>query len=498
MPYKSEAQRRYFNANREKLEAEGVDVDEWNESSKGKKLPEKAEKEAFAPDTSFADGYDEGQLREALAERVRMIAQLRAHRDALLDDKVASLARRAAKEKASSDVLDTAFQAISAPISAARDAEKERRDKEEKLQKAVDRNVRERMARQIAKQRVPKIGADVSTTVSRNRHPEGVVEGKTMNFDREKLAALVEKLKGRGVCVPVSKPKGITISKKTITVAKPKKKEKKAADLLCHRQRLGIAKLAAEKIAKRELEKQADIKAKISELLKNKAIKGGLIGAGTGLAAGGLAELLSPAEEDESRLKLPGSAGVLGASVGSLAGALGQGGFYTVKRAYNPVHEYRPDDASNQQQSNLLGNAFSKDVGQIARNTGNVLGSGPIYGANRLLGGSLQRHGLIRERTYPLGYTEHAQLPKPQAGTSGELLNSVYRAVDKLDKGKLQKNWPKIQHQAAVNAFGQKPTDRLRHFGNILAGSRDGYYDSPGAQPNTSGHTIDKFVGQLR
>lgn len=41
MPYKSEAQRKYFNANREKLEAEGVDVDEWNESSKGKKLPEK-------------------------------------------------------------------------------------------------------------------------------------------------------------------------------------------------------------------------------------------------------------------------------------------------------------------------------------------------------------------------------------------------------------------------------------------------------------------------
>ncbi len=46
MPFKSEAQRKYFNANREKLEAEGVDVDEWNESSKGKKLPEKAEKKA--------------------------------------------------------------------------------------------------------------------------------------------------------------------------------------------------------------------------------------------------------------------------------------------------------------------------------------------------------------------------------------------------------------------------------------------------------------------
>jgi len=82
MPYKSEAQRKYFNANRKKLEAEGVDVDHWNEESKGKKLPEK---KAFTPDTSFADGYDEAQLREALAERVRMIAQLRAHRDALLD-----------------------------------------------------------------------------------------------------------------------------------------------------------------------------------------------------------------------------------------------------------------------------------------------------------------------------------------------------------------------------------------------------------------------------
>lgn len=42
MPYKSDKQRRYFNANREKLEAQGVDVDEWNEASKGKDLPEKA------------------------------------------------------------------------------------------------------------------------------------------------------------------------------------------------------------------------------------------------------------------------------------------------------------------------------------------------------------------------------------------------------------------------------------------------------------------------
>ncbi len=48
MPYKSEAQRKYFNANRKKLEAEGVDVAEWNSSSKGKKLPEKAKKTAAA------------------------------------------------------------------------------------------------------------------------------------------------------------------------------------------------------------------------------------------------------------------------------------------------------------------------------------------------------------------------------------------------------------------------------------------------------------------
>ena len=39
MPYKSLAQERYFNANRGKLEAQGVDVNEWNQASKGKKLP---------------------------------------------------------------------------------------------------------------------------------------------------------------------------------------------------------------------------------------------------------------------------------------------------------------------------------------------------------------------------------------------------------------------------------------------------------------------------
>jgi hypothetical protein len=41
MPYKSRAQEAYFNANRGRLEAQGVDVAEWNQASKGKKLPAK-------------------------------------------------------------------------------------------------------------------------------------------------------------------------------------------------------------------------------------------------------------------------------------------------------------------------------------------------------------------------------------------------------------------------------------------------------------------------
>lgn len=39
MPYKSLAQERYFNVNRRRLEAQGVNVDEWNQASKGRRLP---------------------------------------------------------------------------------------------------------------------------------------------------------------------------------------------------------------------------------------------------------------------------------------------------------------------------------------------------------------------------------------------------------------------------------------------------------------------------
>ena len=46
MPYKSEAQRAYFNVNRAKLERAGVNVDEWNRASKGKRLPKKVKSPA--------------------------------------------------------------------------------------------------------------------------------------------------------------------------------------------------------------------------------------------------------------------------------------------------------------------------------------------------------------------------------------------------------------------------------------------------------------------
>jgi hypothetical protein len=52
MPYVSDAQRKYFNENKAKLEAQGVDVNEWNKASKGKDLPEhvKKKKHEFAGD----------------------------------------------------------------------------------------------------------------------------------------------------------------------------------------------------------------------------------------------------------------------------------------------------------------------------------------------------------------------------------------------------------------------------------------------------------------
>ncbi len=54
MPYKSLAQERYFNANRARLQREGVNVGEWNAASKGKKLP--ARKSASSKDKNDKPG----------------------------------------------------------------------------------------------------------------------------------------------------------------------------------------------------------------------------------------------------------------------------------------------------------------------------------------------------------------------------------------------------------------------------------------------------------
>ena len=44
MPYKSLAQQAYFHANKDKLEKQGVDVEEWDQASKGAHLPQRAPK----------------------------------------------------------------------------------------------------------------------------------------------------------------------------------------------------------------------------------------------------------------------------------------------------------------------------------------------------------------------------------------------------------------------------------------------------------------------
>ena len=44
MPYKSQAQAGYFHTHQKELEKMGVNVKEWDEASKGKKLPPRAKK----------------------------------------------------------------------------------------------------------------------------------------------------------------------------------------------------------------------------------------------------------------------------------------------------------------------------------------------------------------------------------------------------------------------------------------------------------------------
>lgn len=198
MPYKSEAQRRYFNANREKLEAEGVDVDEWNESSKGKKLPEKKTKKKKASYVRVkvphgdqhllhkyidANEWDHpaGRVEDGEALRAAAIRELLERtgysgNDEDLEelgmqgefqeysipyDKLTQVAdpgerggystsvklARCWGHKKQSNILT---DIIGDPFENKRKQEEE----QEKLDKAVARNMRERIARQIAKEKV--------------------------------------------------------------------------------------------------------------------------------------------------------------------------------------------------------------------------------------------------------------------------------------------------------------------------------------------------------
>jgi len=49
MPYKSLAQAGYFHTHKKQLESQGVDVDEWDAATKGKKLPHKVKPKPKKP-----------------------------------------------------------------------------------------------------------------------------------------------------------------------------------------------------------------------------------------------------------------------------------------------------------------------------------------------------------------------------------------------------------------------------------------------------------------
>ena len=44
MPYKSDAQRKYFHAHAKELMAKGVDISEWDKASRALKLPKRVKK----------------------------------------------------------------------------------------------------------------------------------------------------------------------------------------------------------------------------------------------------------------------------------------------------------------------------------------------------------------------------------------------------------------------------------------------------------------------
>lgn len=64
MPYKSEAQRAFFHANRQALEAKGVHIEEWDEASKGLKLPERVTMEKGIPKSAPKKVKEEDERKD--------------------------------------------------------------------------------------------------------------------------------------------------------------------------------------------------------------------------------------------------------------------------------------------------------------------------------------------------------------------------------------------------------------------------------------------------
>lgn len=86
MPYSSDAQRRYFNANRAELTAQGVDVDEWNSASRGKKLPEtsRGRKSKARVKRAAVSGKSTAATRALLARALAPVSRLEKKANALL------------------------------------------------------------------------------------------------------------------------------------------------------------------------------------------------------------------------------------------------------------------------------------------------------------------------------------------------------------------------------------------------------------------------------
>ena len=170
------------------------------------------------------------------------------------------------RKKKAGDALATAWEAIKAPVAAASDAittrENKRRKEEEQLQRAVDRNTRERMARRIAAARVPKMGAYDPPSPLSNRQDDM----KEVVYKSLRKQAVAKKLCDLfGDSDPKSHPKGVKVVKRTVkmtplaTVKIKGKREKKAYLELrfCKPQRLKLACILFEKTVEK-LEKKAD------------------------------------------------------------------------------------------------------------------------------------------------------------------------------------------------------------------------------------------------